>query len=116
MLLFFHEFRNISPFITNLLLIRRPLVLGQGRQACGDICPLPVSLPQRAQNPPVCAVPQLPRSSLDGRRASLLSFESLSPFKAASGTIWVRFGMDFGLILVPKSVPNCTSNRHTNEK
>ena len=41
------------------LLSADPLTVGQGRQACGDCCPLPVSLPHRAKNFRVCGVPQL---------------------------------------------------------
>ena len=52
---------NLEPTIATVTVYESadPLSVGQGRQACGDCCPLPVSLPYRSQNPRVCAAPQL---------------------------------------------------------
>ena len=48
---------NLEPTIATVTVYESadPLTVEQGRQACGDCCPLPVSLPYRAQNPRVCA-------------------------------------------------------------
>ena len=95
---FIHEF--IHP-----LIIRRPLVLGQGRQACGDNLPPPCFPPPEGPKPSSLYSPAAAAADL---AQSFLSFETLSPFKAVSGPILELFGTDFESILAAKIGPKMT--------
>ena len=92
-------------FLVLRLLIRRPLVLGQGRQACEDIwCSPPVPPSQWPKIRPVWSDPM----DFD---LSFLSFETLSSSKALPKPLRSRFWSDFGSKNGPKIEQKSIKNR-----